>query len=151
MIEQKYIDRFHSRYVINSDTQCWEWTGFLNRDGYGQIKVKGHSYLAHRLSALIYGLDMSKPVVRHMCNNPKCVNYEHLQTGSVQDNIDDMVSADRHTHGERNGRAKLTQQQADEIRRKYKPRVYTLKMLADEYGVGEVPIFNVVKNKTYRR
>ena len=96
-MEQKYIDKFHRSYSPEALTGCWIWTGWTDRDGYGFANSGLNKRMrAHRFSALIHGLDMSKPVVRHMCNNPSCVNPNHLATGTQQDNVDDMLSSKRH-------------------------------------------------------
>jgi len=69
------------RYVyLNCKTGCWEWTGALDRSGYGAFKDKGKKINAHRWSYLNYvgeipgGLDLD-----HLCRVRKCVNTAHLE------------------------------------------------------------------------
>ncbi len=149
-MEQKYIDRFHTKYRINNSTGCWEWANLLDRYGYGRITCNGISVKAHRFSAMIHGLDMSKPVVRHMCNNRCCVNPAHLATGTIQDNIDDRNSANRQAKGADQHLAKLTEHQVIEIRSKYIPRKYTLKRLAKEYNVNVSTIYAIIKDRSWK-
>lgn len=146
-MKQKYIDRFHTKYE-KQKSGCWEWTAALQK-GYGLYRFPGGS-TAHRFSALIHGLDMSQPVVRHKCNNPKCVNPDHLATGTVQDNIDDKVKAQRQPRGETNGRAILTEEQVKEIRAKYVPWVYSTTKLANEYNVTSATIGYIIKRKVWK-
>lgn len=154
MIEQKYINRFHTYYVISETTNCWQWTGTKDRDGYGVIGIKENEKFklikAHRLSALIYGLDMSNPIVRHTCNNPSCVNPEHLITGSHQDNMDDKIRCNRQSKGAEHGAAKLTEKDVLAIRAKYIPRIYSTTRLAAEYKVNRTTIFNIISKKHWK-
>lgn len=106
-----------------SDAECWMWRGALggrkaNGIGYGKFTVRGRQYDAHRVS---WELHNGKPIpvgfhVLHRCDNPLCVNPRHLRLGSNDDNIADMVGKWRHTYGERNPRARLTEDAVREIR-----------------------------------
>src|SRR5690554_8143181 len=96
---------------------CKEVRGALNAYGYGTLKYKGRSYMAHRLSYCFANgvaheniLDF---VVRHDCDNPACVNPDHLSIGTVQDNVDDRVRRGRQhdCSGEHNSQVKLTDEQ----------------------------------------
>ena len=147
-MEQKYIDRFHTKYEKQA-TGCWEWKGYIRKGGYGEYVYPGGNK-AHRFSALIYGLDMSAPIVRHMCNNPKCVNPEHLATGYSKDNANDRVLSNRQTKGTEFPQSKLTEQQVLEIRSKYVPYKYSTIKLAEEYGVSNVLIGLIIKRKLWK-
>lgn len=109
-------ERFLQRFVINSDTGCWDWAGRKNRKGYGVIAGEingkrytkiGQSMLAHRVSWIIFKGEIPDSeqahgtVVMHKCDNPSCVNPEHLRLGTQADNVRDMESKRRHVVGER--------------------------------------------------
>lgn len=74
---------------------CWPWAGAKTR-GYGTAAYQGKHIGAHRLSLILVG--RSVPFgheVRHICDNPPCVNPAHLMTGTVSDNHRDMVERNR--------------------------------------------------------
>lgn len=84
--------------------------------------------------------------VRHTCDNPRCINPEHLIEGTQQDNIQDCVSQQRHAHGERNGKSRLTLVDVLAIRRSD----LTPKELAAVYNVAPRTIRDVLNNITWR-
>lgn len=69
---------------------CWEWKWPRNVRGYGLVstKTKG-TLMAHRLSYCVHVGPLTPGLfVMHLCNNPPCVNPEHLKQGSHDENID---------------------------------------------------------------
>jgi hypothetical protein len=89
--------RFDKKYVINEVTDCWEWTAACNNIGYGLFRYNNQLMRsAHRVSYEIHkGPIPQGMVVCHTCDNPKCVNPNHLWTGTRQDNSKDMTNKGR--------------------------------------------------------
>ena len=89
--------RFNKKYVINDDTDCWEWQNATNNIGYGMFRWStGKMRTAHRASYELHkGPIPAGLSVCHSCDNPLCVNPEHLWAGTMKDNYDDMVSKGR--------------------------------------------------------
>jgi hypothetical protein len=91
--------RFERFYTINETTECWEWHGGKNNIGYGMIRDadKKGMRTAHRVSYEIHKGKIPKgKCVLHTCDNPSCVNPDHLWVGTHQENTDDMIAKNRH-------------------------------------------------------
>lgn len=81
---------------VNKTDTCWLWTAGTNKDGYGKITDKGKNLQVHRLSYLWeHGSLPDNSLVRHTCNNPRCVNPDHLVLGTYMDNAQDRERANR--------------------------------------------------------
>lgn len=142
-------------------TACKEYTGSINFYGYGIVwnSAKKTHEMAHRIayckSKGIELSDIKGLVVRHTCDNPPCVNPEHLLIGTQGENMRDMVERGRcnPVYGEDNYHAKLTAQDVTDIRRRYKPRcrVDGCRAMAREFGVCHKTIGEVVHNTRWRR
>jgi hypothetical protein len=146
-------DRFH-KFVEKDKNGCWNWTGKTRKDGYGTIVYNGKETRAHRVSLILKGYVLNRSIkVCHNCDNPKCVNPDHLFLGTQKDNIKDMFKKHRNSayfdKGVKNPNAKLTQEQVNEIRNKYIPYKYSTNRLAKEYGLCQQNIWKIINHKRY--
>ena len=136
--DERSAFRFWSRVSPSVGTECWEWTGHIDRKGYGQFcRWNGRKFGAHRVSYATCVADIpSGMLVLHSCDNRKCVNPAHLSVGTPLDNMRDKVVRGRlpDCKGERNGRAKLVVAEVVEIRRLLGSG-QSIKSLAATYGV----------------
>ena len=135
---------------VNDTGECWEWMGVKNATGYGRLYHKSKPIAAHRYSYSIYnGLIKDGQLIRHTCDNPSCVNPEHLISGSNMDNSRDMKDRGRGIRGEKVSASKLKKADIPVIIKKRKQGV-KLTELAKEFGVSAETIKHVVKRKTWK-
>lgn len=153
------IERFWM-YVDRSG-DCWIWHGTLASNGYGRFSMNGHADGAHRYSwQFAHGPIPAGLVVCHRCDNPPCVNPEHLFLGTPADNMADRDAKGRgfkvgqlpsvlRPHGELHYRAKLTADQVREIR-SLRIEGHSLSRLASRFGVGKNTIARAAKQQSWK-
>ena len=110
----------------------------------------GRRIQPHRYAVLLFtGKDPGAQCVCHACDNPKCVNPEHLFLGSLSDNAADRNRKNRQAKGERIAQAKLTSEDVIQIRQRLKAGETQL-ALSKEFGVNKLAISMVKNHKTWR-
>jgi hypothetical protein len=149
-------DAFASRYEVNGHG-CWVWSGSRSAGGYGQWllektplgngRYSKRRIYAHRLSWELHrGAIPDGLRVLHECDNPPCVNPEHLFLGTMADNTHDMLAKGRESRGEDRPLAKLTERDVIAIRQSKE----TLMVLAERYGVAFQTISDVRRRKVWK-
>ena len=140
--------RFWEKVEKRGDNDCWIWKGTKQKNGYGRIKVDGKSLLAHRLS---YELNMSKIPnglwVLHKCDNPKCVNPNHLFLGNRSDNMKDAFKKGRMIWGGQN--KKFTIKEIDYIKN-LKGKNVSNRKIGDLMNVSHSTINDIINNRYYK-
>lgn len=137
---------------LYSGTPCIEWSGFRRSKGYGHFWLNGGCRSSHRASWVLFNGKIPRGAqVLHHCDNPPCVNPDHLFIGSNTSNVADKMSKNRHRapRGEEQGLSKLTDKKVIKIRELRNKRV-TLRRLADKFKVSPSTIAQVVTRKTWR-
>lgn len=138
-------ERFMDKVEVTSPWGCWNWQRPLHKGGYGRFHMFGETYAAHRASFILFvndGMPIAdmEMLVLHSCDNKVCVNPRHLRLGTHADNMKDAV-----TRGRMRAPNKiLTDEQVFEIRARYRGRDGEQKALAEEFGVGNTTIANIV-------
>lgn len=150
-VAQKWIDRFNCKWRA-VEGGCWEWFGAHVPKGYGIIKIPGsrrHVY-AHRLSYMISNGEIPEDRhVCHKCDNPKCVNPEHLFLGDNWLNHQDMKQKGRHLYGERNGNAVLTEETVRRIKEHIGLGWSQLK-IARIFGVSQITVSRIKRGLRWK-
>lgn len=155
-------DRFWDK--VEKTVYCWEWKASKTKFGYGKFRNK-LAYTAHRYSYFIHFGEIMKDMhVCHKCDNPSCVNPDHLFIGTMQDNMRDRDNKNRTAKGIRNGSntkperrargsrcgsAKLTENDVIEIRKMYL-KDHNRQKIADVFSVTAMTIYYIVKYETWK-
>ncbi len=131
--------------------ECWIWTAYCNKHGYGQIGFSTLVTGAHRVSyELVHGPIGNTYVdcVLHTCDNPPCVNPDHLFMGGRPDNIVDMTEKGRLADfkGTLNGRHVLTEEEVRRIRVSGRTNV----KLGIQYGVAPTTISAIRSGRNWK-
>lgn len=141
--------RSKSRVLENG---CIEYLGkTLQRSGHVHIGYQRKPVLVHRLVwSLANGPIPDGLVVRHSCDNPPCINIDHLLLGTVADNNRDRDERGRHValRGEDNGHHRWTAEQVLEIRRLCAAGV-DQREIARRYNTKQGVISNIHRRKVW--
>lgn len=148
---------FDECYEPEPNTGCWLWLRGASH-GYGTIHIPGENRRvpAHRFSyERVNGPIPRGMHVCHKCDNPPCVNPDHLFLGTHLDNVADKVRKGRAKGhggppGERCSLSRLNSEQVLEIRRRYAQGGVSQSVLAAEFGVKQPNISEIIIRKTWK-
>jgi len=129
-------------FINKKENGCWEWNRYLDKDGYGQFKPnkKSNPKRAHRFSYELYVGKIPKGLfVCHKCDNPSCVNPEHLFIGTNKDNVRDMILKNRKPRV-------VNKKQYFEIKKLHTKYKYSDTVLSKLFNVSRGTIYNVLKD-----
>jgi len=139
-------NRFWAKVQVGSPEECWLWTAYTDRDGYGRFSVRGRKLRAHRVAVRLDGRYPTGKIVRHTCDNPGCVNPSHLQLGTQRENMRDRDERGRQPRGARNGQSRLSRDDVKAIRRDDRPA----KELAARYDTTASNVREIRTRRTWR-
>lgn len=153
----KLPDKEHFESKFRVTPGCWVWERGVSKDGYGQFRARGQSWRAHRFSYALYvGPIPHGLFVCHRCDNPRCVNPDHLWLGTTQDNTADKCAKGRTARnygqdgnpqvGVTNGNAKLNDDQVRVIRSDTR----TQKEIAADFDISASTVSLIKSGKHWR-
>jgi hypothetical protein len=145
------LDRFLKKVQVGAKEECWPWLAGRKKDWYGNWHNNGNTEGAHRASwRLMRGPIPGGLFVLHHCDNPICVNPEHLFLGTQKTNLHDMDQKKRSRRvgkkGSQHGNSKITEAQAEEIRLSE----LTPKQLAEKYGISRSMIYHIISGYCWK-
>lgn len=148
-------------HVIKTPT-CWLWGASLKPNGYGQFSIKRKQRLSHRVAwELTHGPIPDGIMVCHSCDNPRCVNPDHLFLGTHSANMIDRAAKgranlprgqkhglslhpERRVRGEHVPGAKLNDEKVRDIRH-LAAEGMTHQAIANRFGVTQSVVSRIVK------
>ncbi len=141
--------KFKTIVIRQTVNGCQECISHTKNRGYTQLRLDGKLQKLHRaIYMLVHGKISSTVVVRHKCDNPSCVNIEHLEAGTQLDNIQDTVNRGRLNQGDDHKDAKLNSSQIPTIRSLKGNK--TAQEVADLYKVNSQTIRDVWNRITWK-
>lgn len=150
MINRKSAkERFYQR--VQKTNYCWIWEGYKSPAGYGVVTIYGEQHQTHRLSWMFECGPIPKGmIIMHTCDNPSCVNPDHLKLGTQRDNMHDMWDKGRgnpgHLCGEESPPSKLTDVDVIKIRLSNE----LIKVLAKKFGVSTSTVCDIQKGRIWK-
>lgn len=139
------LERFERKFTRGAPDECWEWQAGRDKDGYGTFWFGTANKRAHRMALFLYrSVPLKNGLLAcHHCDNPPCVNPDHLFVGTITDNNIDM------TIKERGGKTKLTADQVREIRARLATGEKAWRIALD-YGMTGAPIYRIQYGETWK-
>lgn len=130
------LNRFWSKVDIKGPGECWLWKACKrDRRGYGGFKLNSKLQMAHRVSWKFHNGPIPKgKLVLHKCDNPRCVNPNHLYIGTQSDNQYDRSMRS----------SKLSLEECQEIKELYLTEEFTQSHLARMFGCNQQDVSNAV-------
>jgi hypothetical protein len=135
---------------IVTTSECWECTSH-RKDEFGYPKIHRKPGYVGNMSRYIYEQNKGDIpeglVIRHKCDNPSCINPDHLELGTVRQNFDDRKRHGTWPSGDNHPQARLSNDQVAEIRKSYiwYSKTKGCRALAKEYGVSAYHIWDIIK------
>jgi len=144
--EETFEQRFMKYVRVDHKSECWLWGGNIDFYGYGRVGYKMKTYRASRASFIIFHkTDPKKLFVCHKCDNPSCVNPDHLFLGTQKENMHDCQRKKRTASGSRNGMAKLSESDVLEIISLSKTGLFH-RQIAEKFQVSRSAVGAIINN-----
>lgn len=147
-ITLKHVERFIQK--VTKTDGCWLWNANKDEHGYGLVWIQNRRYFAHRVSYQIHtAVEPGDLHVLHRCDNPSCVNPDHLFLGTQRDNVLDCAAKGRTSRGEKRYSAKLTDETARRVIELRKSGVL-IEAVAKMFGVSPATVSKVANRKIWK-
>ncbi len=137
---------------------CWIWTGAKRTSGYGVFKLDGKAESAHRVSYKLFKGNIPEGIfVCHTCDNPMCVNPDHLFLGTASDNMMDaqnkgrlvIPEGKRFKKGYMPSFATITKEQAIQVKMMLKKGMRNID-ISEATGIKYQTIVDIKRGKSFR-
>ena len=150
-ITEQNVKNFWKR--VEKTNTCWLWRGGISSRGYGNFAFRRNGKIinnrTHRFSFILQNGKIPKnKIICHKCDNPICVNPNHLFLGTISDNVQDAIKKGlwNPARGEQNAASKLTTKIVKKIRNLYSTGRYTQKELAKRFHLSRGGAYPIIRN-----
>lgn len=134
---QEFVD-------VDKKSQCWNWRFAVDREGRAQRGSNGKVTTVSRVVFELYnGVFAQTLNILHTCDNPPCINPEHLWKGTQTDNILDSIRKGRY-----NRYVAVSAEEGRKIKLSYSNGL-SVKQITIMYGIGRSTVYNIINNKHY--
>ncbi len=151
-ISKSKKEQFNESYDKPCNSGCWEWKKEKNKFGHGRFWIGRSRFAAHRVAyTLTYGVTPTNKDVCHKCDNPACVNPEHLFLGTTTDNMRDRCKKRRHNapYGVNHHNSKLDTKKVVGIKNQLASGI-NYKTVAKNFSVDRATIWDIYKGDVWR-
>ncbi len=141
-------EKFMNLVMPEPNTGCWIWIGRFDNNGYGRLSHREKYQVAHRYSFALFNGDFDvKEWVLHKCDNPFCVNPDHLYLGDAKQNMIDRDTRGRQKtqRGSAHKLAKISEADAIQIRALHNSKTYPTRKLARDFGISQCTVMKILK------
>lgn len=142
--KRNVVERFLEK--VEKTNSCWNWKARKDQDGYGEFQFNNQKQRAHRVAFLLFKEKLlPSQLLRHTCDNPSCVNPDHLLPGTSKENKLDSISRLRHARTITHGMTKLSQEQIDTIRQDPRRQVD----IAADYSISQSHVSRIKRRENW--
>lgn len=137
--------------VVIDDNGCWLWQGSIGSSkGYGRAKRLNGCQWAHRNSFAVFKRPLTMlELALHTCDNPPCINPEHLYAGNYHDNNSRSLELGRRLMPTTLAEPKSGYDGIKSIREQADGK--TVEQLADEFGISTRQVGRIINKEAWRR
>lgn len=144
-------DTFIRAAAAAPEGPCIIWPYYKDGKGYGHTRFAGVRHTAQWVSCFLrHGPPPKGAQAAHLCHTNSCCNGAHLEWQTPAENMAASVALGRHAHGERNAKAKLTEEEVVQLRRDYATGNYSQRELGAAYGISGPNAHQIIHRRHWR-